>query len=198
MLRLRDFGFQEGVNEVIAITFGRWINTAPIGVIVEDPDGDSALIRLFRNHTRENVERSGKIWVNVNYDPIVWAKSSFEDLDESWFRSLDPPVIKGSVAWCEFTCRKIRSGEPSEFKVKLLRGGVTGCELRPVNRGFNALIEALVYGTRYVYTGDERLLRKIKDLKIIVEKCGGQREREAFVYMLNQINLSTVEELGEI
>ncbi len=187
MLKFCDFGFSDGINEVIAITFGEWINTAPIGVIVEDEESDRAVLRLYKSHTRENVERDGRVWINVNYDPIVWAVSSFDDLDEGWFLRINPPVIRGSVAWCELRCRKVKEGEPAEFEAKLVKGEIVGANFRPVNRGFNALIELLVHATRYIHSRDEGLLRRIRDLEVVIRKCGGRGEKRALDYVLERI-----------
>ncbi len=53
-MKLADFGFTEGINEIIAITEnedGSW-NAAPIGIIVENPNSLTAKARLYLNRTR--------------------------------------------------------------------------------------------------------------------------------------------------
>ncbi len=186
-MKLSDFGFTDGINEVIAITFGERVNTAPIGIIVENADSCKAFARLYRSHTRRNLERNGKLWVNVVYDPIVWTLSSFEDLEESWFESLNPPVIRKALAWCEFECRKVGEGNPAVFELKLVKGEVLRSYPKTVNRGFNALIEALVYATRYLATKNPKLLEKIEECGVLVRKCGGKSERKAFEIVLRRI-----------
>ncbi len=188
-MKLSDFGFTEGINEIIAVTFSRdgKINTAPIGIIVEDANSEFAKVRLFYSHTRENVVATRKLWANLTYDPIVWVISTFEDLGEEWFESLNPPVIMNSLAWCEFECEKVRDGNPAEFKLTLKDGAILRKWLRAVNRGFNALIEALVHATRYRINRNPSLLKKIEECRIIVEKCGSRREKEAFKILLNHI-----------
>ncbi len=187
-MKLADFGFTEGINEIIAITFGKHgINTAPIGIIVDDANSQYAKVKLYPSHTRRNVEAGSKLWTNVIYDPIIWTISAFEDLSEDWFESLNPPVIRGSLAWCEFECEKVKDGNPAEFKLKLMDGAILRKEFRTVNRGFNALIEALVHATRYVINRDPLLLRKIEECRVIVEKCGSGREKMAFKILLDHI-----------
>ena len=173
---IEELGLTEGINEVIGITFGDWINTAPIGVVVRE---GRIFVRLYENHTRTFVERSGKLFVNVVHDPVIFVKASFEDLSEEYFESLDPPVIKGALSWAEFEAKL----EGGIAHLRLLGGGVVRREIRAVNRGFNALIEALVYATRYVSLGKEEFKEKALEYKGIVEKCGGRREREAFELM---------------
>jgi len=188
-LKLADFGFTEGINEVIAITFSKdgKINTAPIGITVENANSQHAKIKLYPSHTRRNVEAGSKLWANIIYDPIVWVISAFEDLDEGWFESLNPPIIRDSLAWCEFKCQKVRDNNPAEFKLTLTDGAILRKDLRAVNRGFNALIEALVHATRYRVNRDQSLFQKIKECGVIVDKCGSRREKEAFEILLNYI-----------
>ncbi len=182
---LSEFGLEEGINEVIAITFfsnGK-PNTAPIGVIVEGYK--RAKVRLFPSHTRENVERGGRLWINVIWDPMVWVLSTFEDLSEDWFSSLSPPIIRDALAWCEFRCRKVRDGNPAEFELRLRSGDVIERRVRAINRGFNALIEALVCATRLNL--NPKLRDRIEDLSALVKKCGDKRTREAFEILLRRI-----------
>jgi len=183
-LRLRDFGFTDGINEVIVITIGDFINTAPIGIIVEDPDSDVAKAKIYPSHTRENIERGSKVYANIVNDPIVFAISAFEDLSEDYFLSLDPPILKSALAYCEFKARIA-----NEFvELKLLNGKVISKQIRAVNRGFNALIEALVHATRYRIFRSKDLLDRILYYRSIVERCGGKREKEAFKILMEKIN----------
>ncbi|MEM0350748.1 MAG: DUF447 family protein [Archaeoglobaceae archaeon] len=172
-MRLRDYGLRNGINEVVVITKGKKLNTAPIGIIVEDEDGTIAKAKIFPSHTRENVEKGSFFIVNVIHDPVIFAISTFDDLSEDYFESLDPPIIKGSLAFCEFEA-KIKG---IFAELKLLGGKVLRKELRAVNRGFNAVIEALIFATRLKM--NPGFVEKIKECYEIIEKCGGEREKEA-------------------
>ncbi len=175
-MMLEDFGFTKGINEVVGITFGDWINTAPLGVIVEDPKGRIARVRVYPSHTRENLKR-GILYVNVINDPVVFAVSAFDDLKEDWFESLNPPIIKNSLAWCKFEAKL--KGDFAELK--LIEGGVVRRDLRAVNRGFNAIIEALVHATRL--KENPSLIEKVRYYSEIVRKCGSERELRALEVM---------------
>ncbi|MBO8181218.1 MAG: DUF447 family protein [Archaeoglobus sp.] len=184
-MRLADFGFQNGINEVIGITQGEWINTAPLGLIVEDAEADKAKIRLYSNHTRKNLEREGVLWVNIVHDPIVFALASFEDLDAEWFSSLKPPILKNSLAWC-----RMEGEVKGAFALLQLKDGeVLQREVKAVNRGFNAVIEALVHATRYVSLKKPEMLEKVEYYIGIAEKCGGEREREAIEIIKKNVGL---------
>ncbi len=175
-MKLEDFGFTKGINEVIGITIGDWINTAPLGIIVDDSRSRFARVRVYPSHTRENLKK-GVLYVNVIRDPLVFAISAFDDLGKGWFESLNPPIIKNSLAWCEFKAG-LKGGMAN---LELVKGSVLRKELRAVNRGFNALIEALVHATRL--KDDPSLIDRVIYYSKIVEKCGGEREREALKVM---------------
>lgn len=172
-MKLKDFGLRNGINEVIVVTRGQKLNTAPIGIIVEDENDIFARARLYPSHTRSNVEKGSFFFVNVVSDALLFALATFEDLDEEYFESLDPPILRGSSAFCEFEVKL----KDSFAELKLLRGGVLRNEIRAINRGLNAVIEALVFATRLKMNPE--FAKKIKECYMIIEKCGGERERKA-------------------
>ena len=184
-LKLKDLGFRNGINEVIGITFGEWINTAPLGVIVEDEHSKNAWLRLYSNHTRKNLEKRGEIWFNIVRDPVVFAICSFDDLNSSYFQTLDPPIIKGSLSWCRMNAKL--SGPI--VKLELLEGEVLRREIIAVNRGFNAIIEALVHSTRFVELQNESLREKIRYYLNLAMRCGGEREKEAVRIIAERVGI---------
>ncbi len=190
-MRLRDFGFTDGINEVVAITVNEdgSLNTAPVGIIVDDADDVTARIRLYASHTRRNVERGGDVVVNITRDPMIFVLSAFDDLGAEYFETLSPPILRNSLAWCRFTA-KLRG---SYAYIKLVEGSVVGSDTRPVNRGFNAVIEALVHATRLRIYRDEKARAELKSRIYyygeIVEKCGSRAEREAYRLILKKAGL---------
>ena len=172
-MRLKDFGLRNGINEVIVITKGKKLNTAPIGIIVENEDSIFAKARLYPSHTRENVEKGSFFVANILNDPVIFAISTFDDLEEDYFESLEPPIIKGTLSVCEFEARLVGP----YASLKLLKGKVLRTEIRAVNRGFNAVIEALISATRLKINPE--LEKRIRECYEIIVKCGGEREKEA-------------------
>lgn len=172
-MRLRDFGLRNGINEVIVITRGEKLNTAPIGIIVENENSVFAKAKLFPSHTRSNLEKGSFFIANVVNDAVLFALATFEDLGEEYFENLDPPILNGSLAFCEFEARL----EGSIANLRLLRGKVLRNEVRAVNRGFNAVIEALILATRLKF--NPKLSERIRECYEIIEKCGGEREKLA-------------------
>ncbi|AEA47207.1 DUF447 domain-containing protein [Archaeoglobus veneficus] len=187
-MKLSDFGFTEGINEIIAITRGvsdaGELNAAPIGIIVEDASSRVARARLFPSHTKENVENGSPLWANICFDAVLFVISAFEDPGEEFYASLNPPVLKGAVVCCRFDVEM----DGGTAKLELAEGTVIERPLRAVNRGFNAVIEATVHATRYAM-GVKNLEEKIRYYGTIVEKCGGSREKEAYKLLLDYIRL---------
>jgi len=184
-----EFGLKEGINEVICVTeHSGKINTAPIGLIVDS----KVYVRLFgETHTLKNLMHGSKLYANVCYDPLVFAVSAFEDLDESWFA--EKYVLKCAYSICVF--------EPERFEdmknyklctLKFLKGKIVNpSAVRAFNRGFSAVIEATIIATR-VKMMDEDISKKIKELGEIVKKCGGKREKTAFSYILSVLRESSI------
>jgi hypothetical protein len=130
------------------------------------------------------VENGSPIWANVNFDPFLFVVSAFEDPKPDFSVSEDPPILRGSSAYCMFECEL----DGSTVTLRLLSGKVLDVKLRAINRGFNALIEACVHATRYK-AGMKHLEEKIRYYGTIIEKCGGKREKEAYKLLLEYINL---------
>ncbi|MEM0332212.1 MAG: DUF447 family protein [Archaeoglobaceae archaeon] len=189
-MKLKDFGFTDGINEVIGITFkSDQVNTAPLGIIVDDDESDRARVKLYTSHTRENIEREGILYTNVILDPIVFSISAFEDLDSKFFDSLNPPIIKNALSWCKFSAKL--TGAFAELT--LLDGQICGKIVRAYNRGFAALIEALIYATRYKIVEDkakEFIENEIYRCKNIVMRCGSRREKMAFKILEEKLGVN--------
>lgn len=185
-IELSDFGLREGINEVIGITSGKSssefnLNAAPLGLMVTDDSGIEAHVKFYSsytNHTRENFERSGELWVNVIHDPVIFVVSAFDDPGEEWYQSFSPPVLKGALAVCRFSGKLEKGGSA---RLMLQEGSVVRSEIRAVNRGFNLLIEALIYATRLHL--NPSYASRILELERIIEKCGGKREKEALLLL---------------
>jgi len=185
VMKLSDYGFTEGINEIIAVTIGRGLNAAPIGIIIDDADSRIARARLFPSHTRENIKNGSPMWANVCFDAMLFVISAFEDLAEEFYVSLDPPVLKGAAACCKFEC----SLEGSKATLRLVEGKILSRPLRAVNRGFNAVIEATIHATRYAT--NRSLEEKIRYYGAIVEKCGSKKEKEAYRHLLEYTGLES-------
>lgn len=181
---LDSFGIYEGISETIVTTNKGWTpNAAPMGIIRKK---DKLYIRLFKgSSTYQNVLAEKILVANITCDPLLFVLSTFTDLEDSYFESttfnnISISTLKEAQCWVAFEC--INSKLTSESFISELvpiRAHVNKCRIRAPNRGFNGIIEACIHATRYQLTGDEKYLKLIKAYGDIVEKCGGDVEKEA-------------------
>jgi hypothetical protein len=184
---LGELGILEGINEIIATTEkdGR-INAAPLGII---RDGDKLYIRLFAGtHTYDNILANGWFVANVTHDAWLFAETALEDLSPGYFtRREGLPVLKDAEAWALFECKAY----PLDIvigNIEFVKGEVIRKDFRAVNRGANLVIEAAVAATRYLALRTDSYYYEILKLKRIVDRCGGQGEREAMERLMYRID----------
>jgi len=171
----------EGITEVIAVTKD---NAAPIGIIVRA--GQAPKMILFKgSKTAENVAEYG--WVTANFvsDAYLYPLYAFSDVEKSSLRKVFVggvmmQLLRDADAWMGFIARIVNETKDAYF-VELEPVASEYCrdEMRPVNRGFNAVIDATVHATRYVMNHDPELRDLIEYHLGIVRKCGGARDLEA-------------------
>lgn len=174
-----DFGILNGISEVIATTRSDSSipNAAPIGII---RNRDRLCVQLFSgSHTRQNAARTGQIVANITHDPLMYVECTFEDPGLEAFEypdGVDYPVLKRASAWILFECSQSKG---NMFELTPIRGMIRDKPMLCINRGKNAVIEALVHATRYRLNGDAQYLDLIRHYDKIVQRCGGSAEKEA-------------------
>ncbi|HYA61318.1 MAG TPA: DUF447 domain-containing protein [Candidatus Acidoferrum sp.] len=171
--------FPLGISEIIATTKNERFNAAPMGVI----NRGGLFIKMYKNtHTFLNVKNNGMLVANLISNPLLYVKAAFEDLEEEYFYEDEgAPILKEAYAWLEFKCAVVEEKHQKTALIRLTaqRWKILGRSVRPVSRGFNAVIEATVYGTRYIVFGDTQCLKTIDYYENLVKKCGGLEERKA-------------------
>lgn len=185
-IELSSFGIREGISETIVSTGLELPNAAPIGIIVKD---GRPFVRLFKgSHTWANAFKEKYLVANVIYDPLLFVRSTFFDLEPSEFdyvsvRGLNFPILKEAAAWIIFECINLKNTEQALIADLIpIKAGFNEAnrkELPVPNRGFNAVIEATVHATRYRISGDEKYLELIRHYETLSSKCGGESEKKA-------------------
>jgi len=113
-------------------------------------------------------------------DPVLFVISALSDLGIDNFEAINGfPVMKNSLGWVIFDCTCNKSENISVVEMIPVKGKIRSKVIKPVNRGFNAVIEASIHATRYVGKYGQEYLRQIEYCNTIVRKCGGGREKEA-------------------
>ncbi len=185
-----------GISEVIATTQGERANAAPMGVV----NRDFLYIKMYKgSHTFVNVKQNGRLAANLVLDPQLYVKAAFDDLASSCFYyNNDTPVLTAAFAWIEYACSVSDESEQKTAIVRLhhIRSKVIDRPIVPINRGFNAVIEATVHATRYYALHEPKYLELIDYCGSIVKRCGGQREVQAFK-LLQTYLANAIEEVNE-
>jgi hypothetical protein len=192
-MNLKEGGIGEGISEVIVTTKSASgePNAAPIGIITitsEDENENNHFVKLYKgSKTLSNVMGTNKLAANVTDDAVLFVKAAFEPLNETQFSLFSGfPVLKEANSWILFDSAFIEKRSESGnflFQLTPLVVKINRKEVKAINRGLNAVIEAAILATRYAITEDKREKEELKKLMelyaSIVEKCGGRREKEA-------------------
>ncbi|MDO5844542.1 MAG: DUF447 family protein [Methanocorpusculum sp.] len=172
----------EGITEIIAVTKD---NAAPIGIISKSGQTTPKMILFKGSKTAENVKKYG--WVTANFvsDCYLYPQYAFSDAEISDLREVavgrhKMQILNSADAWMAFEAKILNETENTYFvSLEPVASEYIRDDLRPVNRGFNSIIDATVYATRYVLTHDKAQLDLINYHLGIVKKCGGSRELES-------------------
>jgi len=168
---------RDGVTEVVVTTvsLNGVPNAAPMGIVRH---GDRIFIRMYRDTTTfRNIAETGYMIANITTDASVFVISAFKELTPEYFQfeeGIIPPRLKEVSGYIFFKCQvdDVVLLEPVSYKV-------AKCSLPTFNRGFAAVLEATIVGTRlHLYKGDEGK-KKIREFETVVKKCGSIRDIEA-------------------
>lgn len=190
MINVEEFGIHEGISEVIFTTLSPdgIPNAAPMGL---HRKGNRLFARIYSSRTLDNILSKPVAAANIVDDPVLFVKSALSDIEAGRFEFVDGfPVLGEAQGWILFGC-KIKKGEKiSVVELTPVKGKINQLKLQPVNRGFNAVIEASIHATRYVILKEQKHLKCIKYYNTIVNKCGGAREKDAMRLLYEAIGLT--------
>lgn len=189
MIDIEDFGIQEGISEVIFTTVSPEgiPNAAPIGLHRKEK---RLFARIYGSKTLDNISSKPIAAANIVDEPVLFVQAALSDMEPERFELVeDFPVLKEALGWILFDCRCKTGKKTSVVELSPVQGKINRRKIQPVNRGFNAVIEASIHATRYVALKDKRYLDCIRYYNAIVKKCGGAREKEAMrlLYKLAEI-----------
>ncbi|HJJ29041.1 MAG TPA: DUF447 family protein [Methanocorpusculum sp.] len=170
-----------GINEIIAVTRD---NAAPIGII-QKPGQTPKMILFKGSKTVQNILDYG--WVTANFvsDSYPYAFYAFndcraEDLAEISAGGREMQTLASADAWIAFETRVVNETEQTYFvELTEIGSAVIRTGVRPINRGFNSIIDAAVHATRYVMHPSDELQELIEYHLGIAKKCGGKSEARA-------------------
>ncbi len=137
-------------------------------------------VMIYNSTTLSNILANPVAAANIVDEPVLFVKSALSDIGVEDFEYINGfPVLKNSLGWVIFDCTCNKGGNISVVEMTPVKGKIHRKVIKPVNRGFNAVIEASIHATRYVGRKGQEYLRQIEYCNTIVRKCGGAREKEA-------------------
>ena len=168
-----------GVTESVVATLGpngRW-NLAALGLFAGDP----VVSRTWGNtRTRRNFHREGEGYVQFTRDPVDCVEAALGIYER------EEPVLPSADAWVRVEVERINAGEDGdtrweEWAHAPVESTIERRVVPTTNRGYYAVIEATVAASRLGVESydDAALERRLAHLESVVERCGGEREREA-------------------
>ena len=162
-------------------------NAAPIGLHMKN---GRLFARIYKSKTLDNIIGKPIVAANIVDDPVLFVQSALSDIEPRKFDFVEGfPVLKRALGWIIFDCR-IKKGENiSVVELLAVKSKILQRKIRPINRGLNSIIEAAVNATRYVVLKEQKYLDRIDQNNIIVQKCGGLKEKEAMKLLYDLIRL---------
>lgn len=179
-----------GVTESVVTTLGpndRW-NVAALGLFAGDP----VTARTWgRTRTRRNFRQRGEGYVQFTRDPVVFVDAACS------IREAEDPLLEAADAWARVTVEAVDEGteertEWVEWELRPVEAAVERRVVPTTNRGYGAVVEATVAASRLGVDGyDDAVLRqRLAYFEDVVERCGGDSEREAFDRLREHVDLS--------
>jgi hypothetical protein len=179
LINIEDLGIQEGISEMIITTLSNdgVPNAAPMGL---HKKGNRLFLRIYASQTLNNISGNPRAVANIIDDPILFVESALSDLMHAKFKFEEGfPILNDAQGWILFDCAIKKGDNISVVELFPIKTKINKRVIKPINRGFNAVIEALIQATRYVSMKDEKFLEKIECYNTIVQKCGGGKDKEA-------------------
>ena len=164
---------------------------APMGIVLQPP---RVVLRPFRTAmTWANLKETAQGVVNFTDDVLLFARCALTDHlpPHRPGRMVRAGILEDATHWIEFVVEAADlQGERGRFEGRIVAEG-RGRESLGFNRARHAVVEASILATRIVLLGRERVLEECERLRPLVDKTGGEREREAFGFVLERVRASS-------
>jgi hypothetical protein len=175
----------EGI--VTSVGPGGAVNIAPMGSVV-DAAMQRFLLRPFRTaQTYQNLKAEGAGVLHVSDDVLLLARAALGPVEPP--PALFPAarvrgfVLQGACRFYEF---RVRSLDDREERTRIEAEVVHCGRLRDFfgfNRAKHAVVEAAILATRTDFLPLADIEAEFHRLRVIVDKTGGDQEREAFAFL---------------
>ncbi|MBZ3936020.1 DUF447 domain-containing protein [Methanimicrococcus blatticola] len=206
--RMAKFGISEGISEMILTTknasdSNKTANAAPFGITWKN---NRMFLHLFKGSTTyENLMREDYFAANMTDDAVLYAKSTFYDLEEEAFdiaaaiedeengeeqKTISVPVLKNADRFVLFKCvSRLEAADSVVIDIEPVDFFIFNSEKEGFifNRGFHSVVEACIHLTRYELTKDPIYIDYIRHHQRIIQKCGRKRDKEGFLIVKKKL-----------
>jgi uncharacterized protein len=187
LIDVEEYGIHEGISEIILTTISPdgTPNAAPMGL---HRKGERLFASIYNSKTLDNILSKPIAAANIVDDPVLFVQSALSNIEPERFVFANGfPLLKDALGWIIFDCACKKGGNISVVELSPVKGKIIERKLQPINRGFNAVIEAAIHVTRYVVLKERKHLDCIEYYNSIVKKCGGEREKNAMMLLYELI-----------
>lgn len=158
-------------------------NAAPMGVRLEE---GTIVLRPFRSAvTCRNLEAVGEGVVNFTDNVLLFARCALtpELPPHRPATRVRGVILEDACHWREFALTSAETGgERATFRARAVAEGRSR-DLLAFNRAQHAVVEATILATRLHLLDPGFILGEMERLRPLVDKTGGEREREAFAFI---------------
>lgn len=169
-----------GVTETVVATLGpnELYNQAALGI----HDGAPVTARTWgRTRTWRNFQERGWSYVQFTADPVAFVEAALGVYET------DEPILTAAAAWVRVDVEPVERGQSDgtqwvEWQLSPTAAAVREKHVPTTNRGYGAVIEATVAASRLDVDAYDTaaLLDRLEFLESVVERAGGDAERQAF------------------
>ena len=156
---------------------------------------DKVFCRIFEgSKTLKNIQNSNEYVVNITQDPLVFTYATLDCLDDEYYTNdTDIAIIKNTPSYIIVDVEKIEEKTPDDFPIKgdkniyfitgKIRDFVINDEnIKAFNRGLSALIESLVYFSRYQIVDEKQkkvFMNRLIENKRVIDKVSDKSTKKA-------------------
>ena len=177
------------IHEVIVTTLSEQgvAHSAPMGIL--ETKG-SVIIQPFKpSTTYNNLKRHRQCTVNFTDDVRVFAGAltGRRDWPTLPCRQIDGRYLEQALAHVELEQEDFEDNDPRARYTGTVVADITHAPFRGFNRAQSAVIEAAVLTSRLNMLSVEKIQQEISYLKIAIDKTAGEREWEAWGWLMTKI-----------
>ena len=176
------------------------VNIAPMGPEVDEADAPNwtrFVLKPFNTSTTyKNLSATGKAVVHITDDTSLFARAAIATIGHQEVVQKYVRPLTLSSSWALIDCHRwfavevesvAEEGPRAKFDCRVVQSEI----VRPFfgfNRAKHAVIEAAILATRVHLIPAESLIQQLAYLRPLIDKTGGQAERDAFEMLQKTIN----------